>query len=81
MNVLTENKFINKGKEFSKKLRKVIFNEELKLTNNKLSNEEIILKNFNINIRKIIHSQMDNKDNNGILNSERIDNKNSLPYI
>ena len=81
MNVLTENKFINKGKEFSKKLRKVIFNEELKLTNNKLSNEEIILKNFNINIRKIIHSQMNNNDNNGILNSERIDNKNSLPLI
>ena len=81
MNVLTENKFINKGKEFSQKLRKVILNEELKLTNSKLTKEEINLKNFNINIRKIVHSPMNNNDNNDIINSERIDKKNSLPLI
>ena len=84
MNVLTENKFINKGKEFSKKIRKIILNEEIKKTNNKLSKEEIDLKNFNINMRKLMQSPINDNDNandNDIIDSERIKTKNSLPLI
>jgi hypothetical protein len=78
MNVLTENKFINKGKEFSKKLRKVILNEELKLTNKKIPREELNFKNFNINIRKIIPPPINDDD---IINSERNYTNNPLPLI
>lgn len=78
MNALTENKFINKGKEFSKKLRKVILNEELKLTNKKIPREELNFKNFNINIRKIIPPPINDDD---IINSERNYTNNPLPLI
>ena len=78
MNDLTENKSINKGKEYSQKLRKIILNEELQSPKNKLHHEDLNYKNFNIKMKNLIHTP--NYGSN-ILNSDKTYSKISLPLI
>ena len=78
MNDLTENKSINKGKEYSQKLRKIILNEEIQSSKNKLHQEELNYKNFNIQMKNLIHTP--NYGSN-ILNSDKNYSKISLPLI
>lgn len=72
-----KNNSINKGKEFSRKIRNIILKEETKSSNTKLS-EENYLKDFKINLDKIVSKHKSKIDQ---IVSNRNYTKISLPFI